>query len=66
VDVLVSDMPRMNVTVFPLCNVFELSFQFLFNVSVLEYRTSVLRTPHDVVVTDPRDVRLGVQSSVHG
>jgi len=66
VYMLISNMPGMYVTLFPLCNVFELSFQFLFNVCVPEYRSAILWTPHYVVVTYPCGVGLLIESTVHG
>ena len=66
VNVLVADVPLVDVTLLPLGNVLELSFQFLFDVRVLQYCSAVLGTPDHMVVTDPRAVGLLVESSVHG
>ena len=66
VDVFVSDVPRLDVAVFPEGDVFELTFQFLFNILVFEYRSPVLGTPHDVVVTHPGSVCLLIESARHG
>ena len=64
--VLISDMPRVNMEVFPFCDVLELSFQFLFDVGILEYRAAVLGAPDHVVVTHPCCVCLFVETSIHG
>lgn len=66
VYVLVADVPGVDVQFFPLCDVLEHSLQFLFDVCILQYRTTVLGTPDHVVVTDPRAVGLLVETSIHG
>ena len=58
VYVLVADVLLVDVALLPLGNVLELSFQFLFDVRVLQYCSAVLGTPDRMVVTDPRAVGL--------
>lgn len=64
-DVLISHMPRAYGKAFPLCNVLEHALELLFNEFVLQYLATVLWTPHDVVVADPRTVGELVESSAH-
>ncbi len=49
----IPDVPCVNDALFPLCDLLELSFQFVLNKAVLEYRTSILWTPHNVVFAFP-------------
>ena len=64
-NVFVPDVPLVDGTLFPLRDVLEHSLQFLFDVWVFKYRSSVLGAPDDVIVTDPRTVGLLVQTTVH-
>ncbi len=65
-DMLISNVPCVDMEFLPLRNVLEHSLEFLFNECVSKDLSSVLGTPDDVIVTDPRCVGLLVQSSVHG
>ena len=56
---------RVSVILSPFCDELEHLLQLVFNVSVLEYSATILRTPYDVIITYPCCMVEMIESSIH-
>jgi hypothetical protein len=64
VDMLLANVPGVEVEAFPFCYVLEHAFEFCLGVRVTQDLAAVLGCPYNVVVADPCCVGLLIQTSV--